>query len=323
MTDERFTSASGETRVPVAVIGLEEAGKSSFIRRIMGEEFLERTLPTAGLDTNFLQINGLLFQLFDLGGHKDFREFFWENYVKLSRGIIFIVDSNDIEKIGEAKEWFWKVIQWNPSASLLILANKADLPVYIDRQEFIQLLELKRLPIENSSRSFRIFEVSMKTGKNVDNALTWLCDNITKQTIGTSPKLFGIFFYLSNGLPITSIKIDPKLDGSLFTGYLSAMDNFTADSLGPEEGLRSIYTDNHRILIVKRKNLICSVVSDKGSETIMVRIIAESILGFMEDHFSSKIKLFEDTGKLTITKRGILYFLERNFPESFTDKLIE
>ena len=98
-------------RIPVAIIGLQDAGKSSLVNRLKFDRF-EKTEPTSGMDNEIIEVEGALFQLFDLAGHRDFRSFIWENYIRLSRGIIFVVDSSKrkatLKNLKEVKKWFWE-----------------------------------------------------------------------------------------------------------------------------------------------------------------------------------------------------------------------
>ncbi|MFX0210605.1 MAG: ADP-ribosylation factor-like protein, partial [Candidatus Hodarchaeota archaeon] len=152
-----------EKRIPIAIVGLENAGKTTLAKRLQTGKFIPTISPTQGLDIESVEIKGNLFQLFDLGGHISFREMFWKTYVQLSQGIIFVIDSNDTKRFDQVVEWFWKCLEWNRTAPILILANKSDL-AHIELDELMHKIKLDQLPQKNSQRSFRIFEVSMKEG---------------------------------------------------------------------------------------------------------------------------------------------------------------
>ena len=72
-----------ERRIPIAIVGLENAGKTTLSVRLQTGKY-HQTLPTAGLDVEVVEMRGNIFQLFDLGGHQHFRQLFWKNYVQLS-----------------------------------------------------------------------------------------------------------------------------------------------------------------------------------------------------------------------------------------------
>ena len=89
---------NSERRIPIAIVGLENAGKTTLSIRLQTGKY-HQTLPIAGLDVEVVQIEGDIFQLFDLSGHQHFRQLFWKNYVQLYQGIIFVIDANDNGKI--------------------------------------------------------------------------------------------------------------------------------------------------------------------------------------------------------------------------------
>ena len=83
--------------IPLVVIGLPRAGKTSLVRRMKTGEFLE-TKPTLGMQFDTTEIDDARFDLFDLGGHVSYRQTIWETYTRLAYGIIFIVDSANPEE---------------------------------------------------------------------------------------------------------------------------------------------------------------------------------------------------------------------------------
>ena len=55
----------------------------------------------------------------------------WRHYYANTDALIFVVDSNDRERISEASEEFHRAIQeeeMSRDANILVLANKQDLP---------------------------------------------------------------------------------------------------------------------------------------------------------------------------------------------------
>jgi small GTP-binding protein len=307
-----------EKRIPIAIVGLENAGKTTLSVRLQTGKY-HQTLPTAGLDVEVLEIRGHIFQLFDLGGHQHFRHLFWKNYVQLSQGIIFVIDSSDDSKLDEVVDWLWKCLKWNRNAPLLILANKSDLN-HVGLETIIEKIRLTQLPIQNPNRSFRIFEVSFKLGTNVDEALSWFAEK-TANNIGDSKiKLLGFYLYLPTGIPIASHLFtdgnSKNLDLDIIPGFLNAFDQFTSGMMGPSEGLQSLNTLNHSILMVKREGVLCAVITDKDSDLSVTRVIAESILTYVETSFAEKLSLFQKDGKIRFPKDFILEFLNREFSKN-------
>ena len=97
-------------------------------------------------------------------------------------GIIFVIDGNNSERLDEVKEEFWRSMKWNTEAPLLILENKSDLKC-ISQERLKEALNLNSLVDLNPVRTFKLFKVSIKTGQNLDEAISWFFENITKNKL--------------------------------------------------------------------------------------------------------------------------------------------
>jgi hypothetical protein len=251
---------------------------------------------------------------------------FWKNYVQLSQGIVFVIDSSDLEKLDEMVEWLWKCLEWNVNAPFLILANKSDLN-HIPLDDLIEKIKLNHLPRLNSRRSFQIFEVSIKLGTNLDRVLSWFSQKITNKVLEQKIRLIGLYLYLPTGIPIaTHIFTEGTVDGfdsDMIPRFLNAIDNFTSGVMGPNEGLQSLYTENQCILMVKRDGLLCAAVTAKDSDPALTRMVAESVLNYLETSFSEKISLFRKDGKIRFPKNFVLDYLVLNFSDNINFGYLE
>jgi small GTP-binding protein len=305
-------------RIPIVIVGLEFAGKTSFVLRLQTGEF-GKTLPTTGLDTEILEIQGTLFQLFDLGGQERYREIFWKEYVKLSQGIVFMIDANDLEKLDDAVEWLWKCLKWNPEAPLMILANKADL-THIELPKLIDKVRLKNLPLQSPTRSFQIFKISVKTGMNIDRALNWFSQKIAVSISKKYLKIEGIYLFLRTGVPIVShLFIDqPELamDNDVVPGFLNAINEFASRMMDTTEGLDSLITENHSIIMVKREALLCALIADKKSDLPLARMVAESVVTHLEDTFPHQLMKYQTNGKYLFPENFLVEYLQEEFKEN-------
>jgi len=70
--------------------------------------------------------------VWDVGGQDKIRPL-WRHYFQNTQGIIFVVDSNDRDRIVEAREELQRMLNEDElrDALLLVFANKQDLPVRI------------------------------------------------------------------------------------------------------------------------------------------------------------------------------------------------
>ena len=68
--------------------------------------------------------------MWDVGGQDKIRPL-WRHYFQNTQGIIFVVDSNDRDRIVEAREELQRMLNEDElrEAILLVFANKQDLPV--------------------------------------------------------------------------------------------------------------------------------------------------------------------------------------------------
>lgn len=68
--------------------------------------------------------------MWDVGGQDKIRPL-WRHYFQNTQGIIFVVDSNDRDRITEAREELQRMLNEDElrDAILLVFANKQDLPV--------------------------------------------------------------------------------------------------------------------------------------------------------------------------------------------------
>ncbi|MHA1302639.1 MAG: ADP-ribosylation factor family protein [Candidatus Heimdallarchaeaceae archaeon] len=164
----------GKKGVPVTILGLENAGKTTLVERLKTGEFKADTTPTMGVSFETFTVGDTLFKIFDVGGQFFFRQQFWVNYASNSYGVVFVFDASDKERTAEGKEWFWYLIENLKVEKRIVvafLANKVDLEC-MSLDEIIETLELPKLG-EYPEISFQIFRTSNKTGDGIDQAMDW------------------------------------------------------------------------------------------------------------------------------------------------------
>ena len=138
---------SKSTVLKISFIGLDHAGKSSILKRILDQNFDEYTNKrTVGMEVAKFEIAGLQFIAWDIGGQKAFRETVWQSFLLGSKAIIYVIDSTDTRRLQEAKIELENFIFKNPKFAaipILILANKQDLPNAIPSEELEILLNIR------------------------------------------------------------------------------------------------------------------------------------------------------------------------------------
>jgi small GTP-binding protein len=112
----------------------------------------------------------------DLGGKERLRSC-WPHYFKDTSAIIFVVDSSNQERIGEAAEEFHKLMKEEQleNVPVLILANKQDIENSLSVEKVAEELDLKSL----KNHKFHIEPTKASEGDDrLYEGLEWLVENI-------------------------------------------------------------------------------------------------------------------------------------------------
>ena len=92
--------------------------------------FPQLTLCSSGFNVETVEYKNIQFTVWDVGGQDKIRPL-WRHYFQNTQGIIFVVDSNDRDRVVEAREELQRMLNEDElrDALLLVFANKQDLPV--------------------------------------------------------------------------------------------------------------------------------------------------------------------------------------------------
>merc|ERR1712227_1085939 len=123
-----FSKLFGKKDVRILMVGLGAAGKTTILYKLkLGE--IVTTIPTIGFNVETVEYKNISFTVWDVGGQDKIRPL-WRHYYQNTQGLIFVVDSNDRERVNEAKEELLRMLNEDElrDAVLLVFANKQDLP---------------------------------------------------------------------------------------------------------------------------------------------------------------------------------------------------
>eukprot|EP01044_Picomonas_judraskeda_P032226 COSAG03_NODE_12368_length_550_cov_1.141907_1_plen_146_part_10 len=126
-------------------VGLDAAGKTTVLYQLkLGE--VVTTIPTIGFNVETVEHKNLTFTVWDVGGKDKIRPL-WRHYYQNTQAVIFIVDSNDRDRLDEAHDELHRMLSEDElrAASLLVLANKQDLPNALSTQVIADRLRLHTL----------------------------------------------------------------------------------------------------------------------------------------------------------------------------------
>lgn len=155
----------------IAVLGLANAGKSSFVQVINTGTFEENMIPTVGFNMHKVQRGKVTIKVWDMGGQKKFRDL-WERYCRGVEVIVFVVDSDDPKNFPLAHKSLKHLLS-RPSLAhipLLVLLNKNDLRTAIKPEDIVAQLELNQI----RDRDVAYYSISCKNITNIGNVLEWI-----------------------------------------------------------------------------------------------------------------------------------------------------
>ncbi|XP_023665427.1 ADP-ribosylation factor-like 4ab isoform X2 [Paramormyrops kingsleyae] len=134
----------------IVILGLDCAGKTTVLYRLRFNEFVN-TVPTKGFNTEKIKVSvggsrAVAFHFWDVGGQEKLRPL-WRSYTRCADGIVFVVDSVDVERMEEAKTELHKITRAveNQGVPVLVVANKQDLRSALPLSEVAKLLALSEL----------------------------------------------------------------------------------------------------------------------------------------------------------------------------------
>ncbi|CAL1285400.1 ADP-ribosylation factor 4 [Argiope bruennichi] len=173
-----FNRLFGKKQVRILMVGLDAAGKTTILYKLkLGE--IVTTIPTIGFNVETVEYKNICFTVWDVGGQDKIRPL-WRHYFQNTQGLIFVVDSNDKDRISEAQDELSKMLKEDElsDAVLLIFANKQDLPNAMTAGELTERLGLNSL----RNRRWYIQATCATQGDGLYEGLDWLCNELAKSS---------------------------------------------------------------------------------------------------------------------------------------------
>merc|ERR1712223_1045336 len=180
-----FKGLFGKKEMRILMVGLDAAGKTTILYKLkLGE--IVTTIPTTGFNVETVEYKNISFTVWDVGGQDKIRPL-WRHYYQNTQGIIFVVDSNDRERIDDssgsdssAKEELHRMLAEDElrEAVLLIFANKQDFPNAMNAAEITDKLGLHSL----RNRNWYIQATCATSGDGLYEGLDWLSNQLKNAT---------------------------------------------------------------------------------------------------------------------------------------------
>ncbi|KDR75952.1 hypothetical protein GALMADRAFT_140525 [Galerina marginata CBS 339.88] len=184
----------GNKEMRLLMLGLDAAGKTTILYKLKLNQSVT-TIPTVGFNVETVTYKNVKFNVWDVGGQDKIRPL-WRHYYTGTQGLVFVVDSQDRERIDEAKQELHRILSDREMKEclLLVFANKQDLPggqfylfivvwsvnpsiVAMSPAEVTEKLGLHRM----RDRSWYVHPSCATTGEGLFEGLQWLSQNVKKR----------------------------------------------------------------------------------------------------------------------------------------------
>lgn len=157
--------------------GLDNAGKTTILKKFNGED-IDTISPTLGFNIKTLEHRGFKLNIWDVGGQKSLRSY-WRNYFESTDGLIWVVDCADRMRLQDCKHELQNLLveERLAGATLLVFANKQDLPGALPAEKIRELLDLDSI----KTHHWLILGCSAVTGDNLLKGIDWVIDDIASR----------------------------------------------------------------------------------------------------------------------------------------------
>ncbi|KAI4290786.1 ADP-ribosylation factor-like protein 2 [Pancytospora philotis] len=140
--------------VKILVLGLDNAGKTTVLRRYLQRELA--AAPTFGYNVHTVQREDCVITLVDVGGQSQFREY-WGNYAADASAVVFVLDCTDTRSISEYLRDALRL-----QLPVVVFCNKCDL------DPSFEPAFLESLPVS------RVFLTSAASGCGINEGFEWV-----------------------------------------------------------------------------------------------------------------------------------------------------
>jgi ADP-ribosylation factor protein 1 len=167
----------GSKEMRILMVGLDAAGKTTILYKLkLGE--VVTTIPTIGFNVETVEYKNISFTVWDVGGQDKIRPL-WRHYYQGTQGLIFVVDSNDRDRVEDAREELNKMLDEDEmrEAVVLVFANKQDLPNAMPAAEVTDKLGLSNM----RNRQWFIQSACATTGDGLYEGLDWLSRTLSSK----------------------------------------------------------------------------------------------------------------------------------------------
>lgn len=171
-------------QVHVLILGLHAAGKTSLLHHyVLGRHV--HTVPSLIDNIETCKLNSSELTVLDVGNHMKSRVFLRHHYSHL-KGLVFVVDSTNRERVGSAKEYLEEFLNEDElkHVPIAFALHKRDLDNCMTKEEMEEILEVPTIQKQRPCRVFltTTFLKEEEAQVNIKTLLEWIGEELTIQT---------------------------------------------------------------------------------------------------------------------------------------------
>ncbi|XP_046392901.1 ADP-ribosylation factor-like protein 13B [Ischnura elegans] len=183
----RCVRRPAQKKVVLLLLGLENAGKTT-VAKGLAHELVNGVVPTVGFSSVTLEYKKYSVVLYDLGGGPGIRAI-WHKYFVDAHGMIFVLDSSDIDKVAECRDVLRNLLSNEKLCGkpLLVLGNKQDVEGALDEIDIVEMLHLEDLvnqqkcpTLVETCSAVALSKSHFKDDQVIQNSFKWLLSLIER-----------------------------------------------------------------------------------------------------------------------------------------------
>jgi small GTP-binding protein len=159
-------------KAKVVLLGLDGSGKTQILYQLLKE----KVVKSEGLHVETLIHRQIEFTVWDVGGEESIRKH-WPHYVSGANAIIFVVSSDDFDRLHVARKELQTIIELKEMSSslILVMANKMDLPNAMSLSDIIEGLYLNTVCTKHN---WYIQPCSATQNEGLIDGIDWLASSL-------------------------------------------------------------------------------------------------------------------------------------------------
>ncbi|NHJ47236.1 MAG: hypothetical protein FK733_05555 [Asgard group archaeon] len=286
--------AKHDQKLSIALVGLANAGKTTFVKRILQtEEAIQATIGNTS-DFELHVFANLTLYTWDLKDSLPTNNVLWNRSILGADVIFFIVDSTDYDNFELNKKLIMDLVSDISPKRLLVLGSKADSQRSASVGELINILNL--IEVDQNMCNCDLFKFSSSTGEGMYAIEEWLNRVIfkRKEQIIDYVRIAAFLVHNSETADFLEVIITQNPKISLITTIREMkrkVQIFAQTMKVHRTGEEIIEITNYKVVLVKEQNLTIAIIVQRNDSIPRTISIAQNMLKIINTYYHKSTDL--------------------------------